>query len=229
MQPTLVIGLGSSGLEAINELQRWMYVTFGKNRLPIFQYVCFDSDLRYTPDCTPDGNEIDFHQLRVDGYQHAMEELQQNPSVSADWIDPKLPQQVLGEAFGAGGVRPIGRLLLWGGGNFNIAYQAISRAWQDIVRPNAVNELPPDLQQNFVHEPVVYIIGTLGGGTCSGTFIDIGYMVQQICGADRDVRHIFCSKPQHTKFDGVCQCLWGPIRLGLLCKRRRDVLRELAD
>jgi len=183
MQPTLVIGLGSSGLEAINELQRWMYVTFGKNRLPIFQYVCFDSDLRYTPDCTPDGNEIDFHQLRVDGYQHAMEELQQNPSVSADWIDPKLPQQVLGEAFGAGGVRPIGRLLLWGGGNFNIAYQAISRAWQDIVRPNAVNELPPDLQQNFVHEPVVYIIGTLGGGTCSGTFIDIGYMVQQICGA----------------------------------------------
>jgi hypothetical protein len=187
LQPTLIVGLGSSGVDVVNEVQRWMYSTFGVNRLPIFRYVCIDTDATKSEDRTPAGSDVNLLQLKLDSYERAINDLKRNPKVSLDWISPQLPSQMAAKVLGAGGVRPAGRLVLWGDGNFGSVYRALENAWQDVVRPNAAQELDALLRPLFNPTPVVYVVGTLGGGTGSGTFIDIGYMLQQICGSPEAV------------------------------------------
>jgi hypothetical protein len=187
LQPTLVVGLGSSGLQAINELQRWMYSTFGQNSLPIFRFICIDTDATQAVDVTPAGSDIVFKRLTLNGYERAVSELQRNEDVSADWIPPNIGTEVRSQVLGAGGVRPVGRLCLWGDRNFSTVYQEFDKAWQDISAPNVGDSLPVDLRHDFQAQPIIYVVGTLGGGTGSGTFIDIGYILQSICGSPEQV------------------------------------------
>jgi hypothetical protein len=187
LRPTLLIGLGTSGLTIVSEVQKLVYETFGVNRLPIFRYVYLETDTSKSHEKTPAGSDIMPLHITVQSLQQAYRVLSNNPQLSMDWISKDLPSQLTYNAQGAGGVRPAGRLLLWGDGNFGRVYDAISDAWRDIRNPDAGNVLERDFtaitnRAGFDDRAVVYVVGTLVGGTCSGTFIDLGYVLRSITG-----------------------------------------------
>lgn len=188
LRPTLVVGIGTSGMEIVSEVQKLMYESFGVNSLPIFRYVYLETDTGKSHEETPAGSDIVPLHLTVQGLRQAYEVLNNNPQLSLDWISKNLPSQLTYNAQGAGGVRPAGRLLLWGDGNFTKVYDALQSAWQQVVNPDssrALRDRYPELVQRaggFDNRAVVYVVGTLVGGTCSGTFIDVGYMLRHITG-----------------------------------------------
>lgn len=187
LRPTLIIGLGSSGLEVVNEVQKLLYETFGVNTLPLFKMVYFETDSGKAADKTPAGSSIIPVRLQVRSLQEAIRVLRNKGGMNLDWVSDDLPSQLTNTAQGAGGVRPAGRLLLWGDANFANAYGALRDAWNAITNVNVLHELPADLVAKaggVSNHPVVYVVGTLVGGTASGTFIDIGYMIRHICGFD---------------------------------------------
>jgi hypothetical protein len=186
LRPTLVVGLGTSGLEIVSEMQKLMYETFGHNSLPIFRYVYIETDAGKTHDQTPVGSDILRLQLTVQSLSRAHQVLKNNTQLSMDWISGDLSAQLAFNAQGAGGVRPAGRLLLWGDGNFGNVYNALSDSWQQIVNAASSRELRDKYSAlvsqagGFETHAAVYVVGTLVGGTCSGMFIDIGYMLRRI-------------------------------------------------
>ena len=186
LRPTVTVGLGSSGLNVVSEVQKLMYETFGVNRLPIFRFLYIETDSSKSHEQTPAGSDIIPLTITVEGLQQAYRVLRNNPDLNMDWISEDLPSQLSYNAQGAGGVRPAGRLLLWGDGNFQKVYSAISNAYREIANPASRASLDPDLVQKAGgvdgRAPVVYVVGTLVGGTCSGSFIDIGYILRRATG-----------------------------------------------
>lgn len=189
LRPTLLVGIGTSGLQVLSEVQQSMYETFGVNKLPIFEYVYLETDVSQAHEVTPAGSDLIPVHLRVQSLSQAYKVLNNNPQLSVDWMPPNLPSQLAYNAQGAGGVRPAGRLLLWGEGNFGRVHRAFEEALERIQNPAATAKLRqdfPDLVEraglSAAHNAVVYVVGTLVGGTASGTFIDIGYMLRRIAG-----------------------------------------------
>jgi hypothetical protein len=191
LRPTLIVGLGTSGLTVVSEVQKLMYETFGVNRLPIFNYVYIETDLSKSHEQTPAGSDLVPVKIHVESLERACRDLRNNPQLSLDWVPPDLPQHLAYNAQGAGGVRPAGRLLLWGdqvNRNFMTAYDAIAAAWADIRNPAANAAMAANHADIVARagglspQPVVYVVGTLVGGTCSGCFIDIGYVLRRITG-----------------------------------------------
>ena len=44
LRPTIVVGIGSSGLRVVEHVQKQMYETLGINSLPIFKYIYIETD-----------------------------------------------------------------------------------------------------------------------------------------------------------------------------------------
>jgi hypothetical protein len=191
LRPTLIVGLGTTGLNVVSEIQKLMYETFGVNRLPIFRFLYVETDLNKSHEQTPAGSDIIPITVSVDSLERAYRNLSTNQQLNLDWISSELLQSLTYNGQGAGGVRPAGRLLLWGdqeNKNFKKFYDALSDAFREIVNPAARVTLQQEHDDavtragGFSPLPVVYVVGTLVGGTCSGTFIDIGYMIRWITG-----------------------------------------------
>lgn len=91
-----------------------------------------------------------------------------------EWLPDK--NIVLNAGAGAGGMRSCGRLALWGrhqqGDNFMAVFAAISQAYAEAFRGVGSGQERGG--------PGVFITGSLSGGTGSGTFIDVAYIVRHI-------------------------------------------------
>jgi len=70
---------------------------------------------------------------------------------------------------GAGGMRSVGRIALWGKST-----KGEGRYLQNFRAK--IKSLIQDLRLSNGREPIVYIAGTFGGGTNSGMFIDVAYL-----------------------------------------------------
>jgi hypothetical protein len=197
LAPTLLVGLGTSGLRILSELEKLVYATFGKNRLPFFRCLYLETDISENPEKTPADSEITPIKLRAPhGLQETYQKLCKREDLDLDWLPPKIPDQVPSTEKGAGGVRPAGRMLLWGENNFSDFYQAIQNAKQNIDQ--AVRQPDPELreiigrsQAELDENARAFVVGSLVGGTGSGIFIDVGYVIQKITNNKHDLYGIF--------------------------------------
>jgi Tubulin like len=74
---------------------------------------------------------------------------------------------------GAGGMRSVGRIALWGKST-----KGEGRYLQNFRAK--IKTLVQDLRLSHGCEPIVYIAGTFGGGTNSGMFIDVAYLCRDV-------------------------------------------------
>ena len=205
IKPTIFIGLGTTGTDILKQLRQLMSEEFGYSGLPIFRYIAIETRHDET------GNNLrhfkDYEQIHVvnatiESTNSVKRKLDPNypdynPHLTA-WITPDLLNYIQSFMDGASHIRMAGRLCLWENWEgawyaFGNAHSAVisqdnfHKTWQILEQNYRTKNLqvPPNLLDHLV-DPTginVYVVGTLCGGTCSGMFIDMAYLIRSILGS----------------------------------------------
>ncbi len=191
LQPMVVIGVGSTGQLAVNRFRQYLYAIF-QDDLSRLKDILWLMTLE-----TAHGTRLDpglrDDRILISTSRHSadsltVEQLRSRlgaPLYFLDSLGIKNTDQC--NTFGgAGNVRYKGRLSLW----FHwdaVRNRLVPRSMTGIshkellnnhIRPHA-SDYAPDSIDIAPGKPIVYIVGALGGGTCSGAFLDLAYLVQR--------------------------------------------------
>ena len=172
---TIAIGLGGTGVSCLRTLKQQVYSRLKADNpdspVPSYSHIKFlaiDTD-RNSLDTGSSLVTIDpvteFESISCDNIANLLGQtnlLKEKPELQ--WLSDNLT--IFDASAGAGGVRQIGRLLL---------IQKSAKIKQKIkyLIEQAKQELPPQAQV------IVHIFAGMGGGTGSGTFLDVCYIVKQ--------------------------------------------------
>jgi len=178
--PTLIIGIGTSGLYTLEHVQRFYYETFAANKPPHVEYLYIETNKDNLVGVTPLPNEIHRVYVSLGEMEKMVNELRKEGC--GDWLPPS--NQLVNAGLGAGGMRSCGRLALWGSNseadNFKQVVEAINYSYAQIVAHANQNRLN--------QKPTVFITGSFTGGTGSGIFIDMAYLIRYLI---RDIKELF--------------------------------------
>ena len=200
--PTLVIGIGSSGLEIADSIRELMVEEFLTPGLPVVRFMNISSHK---------GGENYF--IKNDNYSQSYQridtaitsisptlfdtvQLRLNPASNQymkgldEWFDRRLLNFDRTQLeSGMANTRGLGRLALWlNWSNVTDVVKRNIQAIQNVSNKMDTNrfihsylnnpQLPAD--QPFVNgEMNVVIVGSLHGGTCSGSFLDLAYYIKE--------------------------------------------------
>ena len=177
MSSTLIIGIGTSGLEIIEQAQQFHYEFTGKNRPGNnVEYIYIETNENRNPKKTALGTtDIISVKVPLDGAISTLNKMKDNSSVDSSWAPN--PTQILLAGVGAGGAPSYGRLSIWDSGHFANLKQTILSAHQRLG----------------ARDTKILIVGTLTGGTGSGLCIDIAYLANYIInqGASKNTNGLF--------------------------------------
>lgn len=183
--PTIILGIGTSGLYTIENAQRFYYETYKTNKPRNVEYIYLETNESNRPEGTPIGNDITRVYISLDNMAEMIAEIKascENPT----WLPDS--RVVLAAGLGAGGIRSCGRLALWGrnqkGDNFSNVIHAITNAYSKVM--HVTNN-----DANLSSKPTVFVTGSLTGGTGAGVFIDMGYLVRHIINDIKDIYGLF--------------------------------------
>lgn len=195
VNPCLFIGIGTTGLNIIEDLRRLFNEEFGVAGLPCFRYLVLETDKKKEADnrflAHPPAEHEGINLIPIT--IHDVEAIKVTPEMR-DWLDERLiTRGDKGFQNGAGAFRQAGRLCLWE--NWTKVREALSKAIDAICDSDAEQStnrflreeyLPKkravvDLPQESLVESSrrVYLCGTFCGGTCSGAFLDVAYFLWQ--------------------------------------------------
>jgi len=178
--PTLIIGIGTSGLYILEHVQRFYYETYKKNKPDYVEYMYLETNKDNLVGVTPLPNEIRRIYVSLGEMEKMVTNLKKDGN--RDWLPPS--NQLVNAGIGAGGIRACGRLALWGcnseGDNFRNVVDAINNAYGKISSYT--------IQGSEKSKPTVFVTGSLTGGTCSGVFIDMGYLIRYLI---KDIKELF--------------------------------------
>jgi len=207
---TLVIGLGTSGKDICDSIAERLQWQYGSARnTPWVRFFVLETD-RDVPRKALDGRDIqpltiepgDFASLINHTSPHDQE---MDLSTWVDWDTlRRIPDGQV--TAGAGNIRMVGRLALLYTENFNQVREGIrarveelrhldvytaQEAFKTAYGPNAPEiELDSGLR--------VFVVGSLCGGTCSGTVTDFGYIVKDVLGTSTDKTGAFLTLPSEN-------------------------------
>lgn len=178
IKPTLIIGMGGSGTRVALELKRRI-IDIYKQVPPLIRFICIDTDFGYIrdlggEDITLSENEI-LAITKFDANDYVR--THQNEPYLRDWWDPDTPTRVIMD--GAGQVRPIGRLAM------SVFSRQIRNRIDSIMKTISSPEAESETRRlGFSVLPstgrAFYFISSLAGGTGSGIFLDMAYLVRSI-------------------------------------------------
>lgn len=206
IRPALFIGLGTTGrdiLEHLHDLMLEHYGSYTLSKLPIFKFVVFET---HEGNSTKSKN-IELEHLTITNTGYIKDHLGEKKYLT-DWLDVNV-LDVSGGKFttGADNGRMAGRLCLWH--NWDIIKKVLcgkggnDKGAKSIIEPKNIDIAEDSLKEYYGKigkkydkgkglikdkkdkkpiVPIVYIVGTLYGGTCSGMFIDVAYFVKDFFG-----------------------------------------------
>ncbi|MFN4220365.1 MAG: tubulin-like doman-containing protein, partial [bacterium] len=165
--PTIIIGLGGTGLKSVVSLKKKLGKSFDKSLL---KFLVIDSDKNeiLVNELSPD----EYINVGVPGVSEIISNLRgESASFIRDWFPSNLSFKVVSGDEGAKQFRPMGRLYLFK--NFDKIY-------------NTVDMIVKSLRAKFADVKIssktinVYIISSTCGGTGSGMILDVAYMARKI-------------------------------------------------
>ena len=181
--PTLVIGVGGTGLEVITRLRRLVTESYGSlDKLPIVGFLHIDADENYklsNPAMAGpplQASEKYWSQVKLEDAKR----IAASPdgfSWFHEWLPPELisKPEVLESEKGAGQIRACGRFSFF----FN----------RDIIRQKCIEArtriqgheqtMITDYKLTVKSELNIFVIGSISGGTGSGMLIDLGYSLRE--------------------------------------------------
>jgi hypothetical protein len=182
---TLIVGLGSTGAEiASRALDRIVEKVGSLDKVPWVEVLALDTaPVRREYSVAATGNYVNIGLAETD-----FRTFKQNPRNLGkiefeDWADPTPFDSVHASTRGAGNCRMIGRA--------SFLYPSTFRQFHDAVKSRLDRlksvDLPAALDAakieadhpNNLHYSV-FVVGSLMGGTCSGSFIDVGYYLRSL-------------------------------------------------
>lgn len=195
--PSLVVGLGGTGKRALTHLKRRIYDTYGVEELPWIRLLSIDADsagVNNPPVISQRNNEF----INLGNNEMRIIDQSDTPQVIShldapenrhilDWYpDPEMKVDFPKAARGSGQVRMFGRIGLYKGDNLHTTYRWLQQASYDVSDPAAWEGFP-----GFEVDPTlqfIYVICSLCGGTGSGMFLDVAYLLRKIAGVDPSTR-----------------------------------------
>jgi hypothetical protein len=178
--PTLIIGVGGTGLEVITRIRRLVVESYDSlENLPILSFLHIDTEKDYKiknvnmagPELEPD--EKYWARVTTENAKDIVND--KNKSWYHEWLPPELSIEQLASEKGAGQIRPCGRFSFFHNRQ-NIASKCmearrrIAHLDQITLHGNVVTVAP---QLNIV------IVCSISGGTGSGMLIDLGYSLRE--------------------------------------------------
>ncbi len=193
-RPTLFVGIGGTGKQILLQMRRMCLEQYGVPTLPHHGHICIDTDAR---NVNIEGQDLDeflqevmfTQQERVDtplekASLARLYENETNYEHIFSWFDRQLKQQGPIKD-GAGQIRSFGRLA------FFLHYDKIRKAIKDkmdqLKEVSTTNEL--SARYGIALDPSgvdTWLIFSLAGGTGSGMFLDMAYLIGE-CATGRDV------------------------------------------
>ncbi len=195
--PSLVIGLGGTGKRALTHLKRRILDTYHRDDLPWVRLLSLDTDdgavsnppiiSQYTGEAV----QLGISEMRVIDQSDTPKIIANLDSPEnrhiRDWYpDPGMNIDFPKAAKGSGQVRMFGRVGLYKGDNLHTTYRWLQQAAQEVSDPAAWDDF-----RGFDIDPgtqFIYVICSLCGGTGSGMFLDVAYMLRKIVGVDPSTR-----------------------------------------
>lgn len=180
-EPTLIIGLGGTGADALLNtkyvLHRKLKFPEGQSKPGRLAYLAIDTDAsdlekKRVGDTRLSASETcDITEMNLKAFMNNHSMI--TKPYLRDWLSNGIPP--LAVAYGAGGIRQYGRFMLLSKADEVAAKirSAVSQIWAAGKENGAAF--------NSVTDSVnVYILAGISGGTGSGTFLDVAYMVREI-------------------------------------------------
>lgn len=194
VSPTLVVGLGGSGKDVLFRLRRLIVERYGSlSYMPFVQFLHLDTDQTSAAqeqydvkaDDDPLYDEVRFKPSEkvnltiAGGTSRYVDNINTYPHVKRWFLtDGKIAQ--LGDlGKGAGQVRMASRLGLYDGNNFNSLTSHLERTrrvLKDAANQKKAAHLDFQLDASKIH---IFVVASLAGGTGSGVFLDLGYLLRQ--------------------------------------------------
>ena len=193
---TIFIGLGTTGLRVLEELQRFYYGTFGRNKPDHVEMIFTETDTAVERYPTPAGDSLEAVYTPLESPSKAVEYLEETPlKPDRSWLpDPGLLNH---EGVGAGGMRCFGRLALW----------SMPRSVGKDIHMAQLEERIRQAHARLDHaaDVHIYVVSSLAGGTGSGTFIDVAYLTRFCINPNQDgqtrIYGLFLLPPSYHKND----------------------------
>lgn len=195
--PSLVIGLGGTGKRALTHLKRRIFDTYGREDLPWIRLLSIDTDsagVNNPPVISQRTGEyinLGSEELRVIDQSDTPQVISnldapENRHIKDWYPDPEMKVDFPKAARGSGQVRMFGRIGLYKGDNLHTTYRWLQQAAHDVSDPASWEDFPGfEVDQTL---QFVYVICSLCGGTGSGMFLDVAYMLRKIVGVDPSTR-----------------------------------------
>lgn len=183
-RPTVVIGLGGTGYKTLLKLKKRFVDSYGSIP-PIIRFLSIDTT--ENAEGAAHGEERSEEGRLEPNEQYVLQVGSPgnlvngtNPHID-EWWPPEIPTQAI--IAGAGQVRARGRLALFA--KASEVYSRIRRAVDDVRNIRNQKQMYTDQFQVSERSGVeVQIVGSLAGGTGSGTFLDISFMARDVIGSD---------------------------------------------
>ncbi len=180
-RPTLFVGLGGTGSQAVSKVKK-LFLTYVTPQLrarqradvpdidKLYSFLAFDTNKGERPQDPPlDENREWFH-LGVKDLKRFYAGIGQTAFFQS-WVVPNYPANNI--MAGASGFRNLGRLAFIS--NAHVVAQALGQARQQIGAAAAG-------VRTVNATPIVYVFSSVAGGTGSGTFLDLAFLLREIFG-----------------------------------------------
>lgn len=196
LKRSLFIGLGGTGAQALLHTKKRFLDTYGEIP-PMIGFLAIDTDISTGEKTIMRDNVLEMHQnteTKVSftpsevihiGVQGASSAYEKNRDTIFDWMPQENEYALKNLWQGAGQVRTNGRF----GTYFN--QQNIMNAVQNKI--NAIQNIDIANQNNFIPKDVgieINFVFSIAGGTGSGTFIDIVYLVKHALAGTDNIKSI---------------------------------------
>lgn len=183
-RPTVVIGLGGTGYKTLLKLKKRFVDAYGRVP-PIIRFLSIDTtenaEGSSSANATAHEAQLDHNEIYVLQVGNPAGLVNgTNPHID-EWWPQEIPTQSI--IAGAGQVRARGRLALFA--RASEVYSRIRHAVHEVrdIR-NQKQMYAEEFQVSSRAGVEVHIVGSLAGGTGSGTFLDVAFMARDVIGSD---------------------------------------------
>jgi len=179
LMPSLIIGIGQTGLRVIRRLRKLVRDRFGNSDLmPTLRFLYIDTDADEVSAVTNGDDPLTPNEVILAKLNRPAHYLQrEGPQPVDQWLPPGMLYQLPKNPGPAAGIRAFGRLALTDN------YRAIApRLRQEIEYFLFEDNLTKAARSTGLgyrtNQPRVYIVANTAGGTGSGMFLDLAFLVK---------------------------------------------------
>lgn len=184
VRPTLVVGLGGSGVYTARRLKQLIRERYDTEGLIRFLYVDTDQGAMAQEPNLAEATSDEIISLSIAHPEQIVDEWYRNRDLHPylEFLNGDVNVGLLRNADGAAGIRPIGRFGFHA--SFDSVHPRLQRAVQEIMQVEeqvkALMKTVPYQVSVISSQPRVYIITSLCGGTGSGIYFDTALVLRDI-------------------------------------------------